>query len=143
MRSKIIDSSPAPTFVVVLDPGDEAVASISSFARDQNLTAAQVTAIGAFERATVGWFDRNAKQYRPIEVDQQCEVLSLVGDIAVGSAGPTAHLHAVLGLPDGTTRGGHLLCGQVWPTLELIIRDTPVELRKTDRPELGLALIDL
>jgi predicted DNA-binding protein with PD1-like motif len=143
MRSKIMDSAAAPTFVLVLDPGDEAVASISSFAREQNLTAAQVTAIGAFERATVGWFDRNAKQYRPIEVDQQCEVLSLVGDIAVGSDGPTPHLHAVLGLPDGTTRGGHLLRGQVWPTLELIIRDTPAELRKTDRPELGLALIDL
>ena len=143
MRSKIMDSATAPTFVLVLDPGDEAVASISSFAREQNLTAAQVTAIGAFERATVGWFDRIAKQYRPIEVDQQCEVLSLVGDIAVGSDGPTPHLHAVLGLPDGTTRGGHLLRGQVWPTLELIIRDTPAELRKTDRPELGLALIDL
>ena len=143
MRSKIIDSSSAPTYVLVLDPGDEAVASISSFARDRNLTAAQVTAIGAFESATVGWFDRDAKQYRPIEVDQQCEVLSLVGDIAVGSDGPAPHLHAVLGLPDGTTRGGHLLRGHVWPTLELIIRDTPVELRKTDRPELGLALIDL
>jgi uncharacterized protein len=143
MRSKIIDSSSAPTLVLVLDPGDEAVASISSVAREQNLTAAQVTAIGAFERATVGWFDRNAKQYRPIEVDQQCEVLSLVGDIAVGSDGPTPHLHAVLGMPDGTTRGGHLLRGQVWPTLEVIIRDTPVELRKTDRPALGLALIDL
>lgn len=143
MRSKIIDSSPAPTYVLVLDPGDEAVTSISSFARDQDLTAAQVTAIGAFERATVGWFDRRAKQYRPIEVDQQCEVLSLVGDIAVGSDGPTPHLHAVLGLPDGTTRGGQLLRGQVWPTLEVIIRDTPAELRKTDRPELGLALIDL
>ena len=143
MRSKIIDSSPAPTFVFVLDPGDEAVASISAFAREQNLTAVQVTAIGAFERATVGWFDRNAKRYRPIEVDQQCEVLTLVGDIAVGSDGPMPHLHAVLGLPDGTTRGGHLLRGRVWPTLELIIRDAPVELRKTDRPELGLALIDL
>jgi uncharacterized protein len=143
MRSKIIDPPPAPTYVLVLDPGDEAVASISSFAREQNLTAAQVTAIGAFERATVGWFDRNAKQYRPIEVDQQCEVLSLVGDIAVGSDGPTPHLHTVLGLPDGTTRGGHLLHGRVWPTLELIIRATPIELRKTDRPELGLALIDL
>ena len=143
MRSKIIDSAAARTYVVVLDPGDEAVASISSFAREQHLTAAQVTAIGAFERATVGWFDRDAKQYRPIEVDQQCEVLSLVGDIASGAEGPTPHLHAVLGLPDGTTRGGHLLHGRVWPTLEVIIRDTPAELRKTDRPEIGLALIDL
>src|SRR5437762_3518604 len=144
MRSKIIDSeAAAPTCVLVLDPGDEAVAAITGFAREQNVTAAQVTAIGAFERATVGWFDRHARQYRPIEVQQQCEVLSLVGDIAVGSDGPQPHLHAVLGLADGSTRGGHLLNGQVWPTLEVIIRETPAELRKTDRPEIGLALIDL
>jgi predicted DNA-binding protein with PD1-like motif len=127
MRSKTIESAAAPTYVLVLDPGDEAVARISSFARDQHLSAAQVTAIGAFERATVGWFDRDARQYRPIEVNQQCEVLSLVGDIAVGSDGPTPHLHAVLGLPDGSTRGGHLLSGGVWPTLEVIIRDTPAQ----------------
>jgi hypothetical protein len=68
--------------------------------------------------------------------------LSLLGDIAVGGDGPQPHLHAVLGLADGTTRGGHLLAGQVWPTLEVIIRETPAVLRKTDRPDLGLALID-
>jgi uncharacterized protein len=49
----------------------------------------------------------------------------------------------VLGLADGTTRGGHLLEGHVWPTLEVIIRETPAELRKTHRPDIGLALINL
>lgn len=143
MRSKIIDSANSPTYVLVLDPGEEAIAVISAFAHQQSLTAAQVTAIGAFERATVGWFDRAAQQYRPINVSQQCEVLSLIGDIAVGPDGPQPHLHAVLGLPDGSTRGGHLLNGQVWPTLEVIIRESPAELRKTPRPDIGLALIDL
>lgn len=80
MRSKIIETGAAPTYVLILDPGDEAVASITSFARGQNLTAAQITAIGAFEKATIGWFDRDTRQYRPIGVDQQCEVLSLVGN---------------------------------------------------------------
>jgi len=68
----------------------------------------------------------------------------LIGEVALGTGGrPQLHLHAVLGLSGGSTRGGHLLGGQVWPTLEVIIRDAPAELRKTDRPELGLALIDL
>jgi hypothetical protein len=58
---------------------------------------------------------------------------------AAGAAGPP---RASTG-PDGSTRGGHLLHGQVWPTLEVIIRETPAELRKTDRPDMGLALIDL
>ena len=143
MKWQQVQDSPAAVFVVVLDPGEEVLAQITGFAREQSLGASQVTAVGAFSQATVGWFDRSARNYRRIPVDEQCEVLSLLGDIAVGEEGPTPHLHAVLGLPDGTTRGGHLLEGRVWPTLEVIVRDSPVALAKIHRPDLGLALINL
>ena len=63
----------------------------------------------------------------------------MLGDIAVGEEGPTVHL----GLPDGATRGGHLLEGRVWPTLEVIVRDSPVAPAKVYRPDLGLALINV
>jgi predicted DNA-binding protein with PD1-like motif len=53
------------------------------------------------------------------------------------------HVHVVLGLADGTTRGGHLLEGQVFPTLEAIVTETPAALRKVMRPDLGIAVIDL
>jgi predicted DNA-binding protein with PD1-like motif len=139
----MIEPAPAPAYVAVLDPGDEAVAQLSAFARKQDLEAAQVTAIGGFERAVVGWFDRAAHDYRHIPVAGQCEVLSLLGDIAAAADGPQLHLHAVLGLPDGSTRGGHLLEGHVWPTLEVVIREAPAHLRKTIRPDVGLPLIDL
>jgi hypothetical protein len=67
-----------------------------------------------------------------------------VGDIAAADDGkPSLHMHAVLGLADGTTRGGHFLKGIVRPTLEVTIVETPVRLRRRQRPELGLALIDL
>jgi predicted DNA-binding protein with PD1-like motif len=129
--------------VLVGEPGDEAIGTLTAFAAEQQLRGAQLSAIGAFERAVVGWFDRQTKQYRRIEVDEQCEVLSLAGDIAWAQEKPQVHAHAVLGLSDGTVRGGHLLSGRVWPTLEIVVRDTPAELRKTSRPELGLALIDI
>jgi hypothetical protein len=134
------------TYVAILEEGEEAFSTLSSWAVEQRLSAAQVTAIGAFERAAVGWFDRVAGGYRRIEIPRQCEVLSLIGDIALGPgdpAQPQAHLHAVLGLEDGTTRGGHLLEGHVYPTLEVIVREAPAALRKTYRPDVGLALIDL
>jgi predicted DNA-binding protein with PD1-like motif len=53
------------------------------------------------------------------------------------------HAHAVLGRPDGTTVGGHLLEGQVWSTLEVVLTEAPGALRKRVDPETGLALIDL
>ncbi|MFH0519341.1 PPC domain-containing DNA-binding protein [Streptomyces sp. M41] len=142
MKWQQVQDSPARAYVLVLAPGEDPLAEITGFARDRSLGASQVTAVGAFSRAVVGWFDRAAKDYRRIGVDEQCEVLSLLGDIAVGADGPTAHLHAVLGLSDGTTRGGHLLEGEVWPTLEVIVRDSPAELAKVHHPDLGLALID-
>jgi predicted DNA-binding protein with PD1-like motif len=143
MKAKIIDDTDVVTYVVVCDPGDEAVAVLTQFARAERLAASQLTAVGAFERATVGWFDPAARQYRRIPVDEQCEVLSLIGDVAEGSDGPSLHAHVVLGLADGTARGGHLLEGWVFPTLEVVVTEAPAQLRKGMRPDVGIALIDL
>jgi uncharacterized protein len=143
MKSKVVEDADVVTYVVVCDPGDEAVDVLTQFARSEQLEAAQISAVGAFEHATVGWFDPAAKDYRRIPVDEQCEVLSLLGDVAVGQDGPVLHMHVVLGLSDGTTRGGHLLEGRVYPTLEVIVTETPAELRKVLRPDVGIALIDL
>jgi predicted DNA-binding protein with PD1-like motif len=108
------------------------------------ISAASVTAIGAFESAKVGWFDFAAKRYIPIFVDEQCEVLSLLGDIAQGDDGKASlHLHAVLGLRDGTVRGGHFLAAKVRPALEVTIVETASKLRRKKRADLGIALIDI
>jgi predicted DNA-binding protein with PD1-like motif len=103
-----------------------------------------VSAIGAFSQVKVGWFDLGARKYKPIEVNEQCEVLSLIGDVAQGDDGKASlHLHAVLGLQDGTVRGGHLLSGAVQPTLEVTITETAMHLRRRKRPDLGIALISV
>jgi len=143
MKSKVVEDADVVTYVVVCDPGDEAVATLQQFARAEQLEASQVTAVGGFERATVGWFDRAARQFRHIPVDEPSEVLSLIGDVAEGQDGPSLNLHVVLGLSDGTTRGGHLIEGQVFPTLEVIVTETPAALRRVMRPDIGVALIDL
>jgi len=132
------------TYIVVLDTNEEAFATLSAFATEHELTAASITAIGAFERATVGWFDFADRNYREIPVPKQCEVLSLVGDIATGDDGRASlHLHAVLGLEDGSTRGGHFLNGIVHPTLEATIVETPAHLHRRRQKDLGIALIEL
>lgn len=145
MKSKRIGADyETQVHVVILDTGEEALAALTRFANDAGISAASLTAIGAFERATVGWFDVASKSYRKIEVNEQCEVLSAMGDVAVGDDGkPSLHVHIVLGLADGSTRGGHLLAGTVRPTLEVVVTEVPSTLRRRKRPELGIALIDL
>ncbi len=143
MKSKLVwEKAGERTFVLILDAGDEAFAAITEFAGGEKLLGASLTALGAFERATVGWFDIDAKKYRDIRVDQQCELLSAIGDIAEGDDGKASlHLHVVLGLSDGSTKGGHLLEATVRPTMEVTVVETPVHLRRKKCPDLGIALI--
>src|SRR5665213_3720640 len=130
--------------VVILDSGEEAFSALTRFAVEANISSASLTAIGAFEKAIVGWFDFEKKSYKKIEVNEQCEVLSAIGDIATGDDGKASlHVHIVLGLSDGSTRGGHLLSGTVRPTLEVVVTETPLHLRRKKQADLGIALIDL
>jgi predicted DNA-binding protein with PD1-like motif len=144
MRFKLASEHDGRTFVLILDQCEEALAAMTAFANEQAINAASVAAIGAFESARVGWFDLAAKRYSPISVDEQCEVLSLLGDIAQGDDGKASlHLHAVLGVCDGSVRGGHFLGGNVRPTLEVTIVETAPNLRRKNRADLGIALIDI
>jgi predicted DNA-binding protein with PD1-like motif len=145
MKSKLVwEKAGERIFVLILDPGEEAFAAITEFAGREELRGASLTALGAFERAVVGWFDMDEKKYRNIPVDRQCELLSAIGDIAEGDDGNASlHLHVVLGLSDGSTKGGHLLKATVRPTMEVTVVETPVHLRRKKRPDLGIALISL
>jgi uncharacterized protein len=144
VKSRLLSQdSDQRTFALVFDKGDEAKKGLTSFAAEQKTHAAQFTAVGGFRRAVLGYFDRDEKTYLKIPVDEQVEVLSCVGDIAVKPDGsPEVHAHVVVGRRDGTTRGGHLLEAEVWPTLEVLIRDVPRYLRRVHDDETGLALID-
>jgi len=145
MKTKLVsDDSGGRIHVVILDSGEEAFSALTRFANEEKITAASVTAIGAFEKAVVGWFDFSSKTYKKIEVNEQCEVLSALGDVAVSDDGKASlHVHIVLGLSDGSTRGGHLLTGTVRPTLEVVLTEVPAKLRRKQRADLGIALIDV
>jgi predicted DNA-binding protein with PD1-like motif len=143
MKSKLINEVPERTFALVLDRGDDVMSELRRFAREHGLTASRLTAIGAFERATLGYFDWERKDYERIPVDEQVEVVSLVGDVALDAGQPKLHIHAVLGRRDGSTLGGHLLEARVRPTLEVVLIDSPSHLRREHDPVSGLALIKI
>ena len=131
-------------WVLVLAPGEEVKETIIEFAEKENIRAASFVALGAFSRAVIGYFDWEKKKYTPIPINSQVEVITLAGDIAEDKKGaPSLHAHTVLGLSDGSTRGGHLIEGYVRPTLEVTLTETPAHLVRNKKPELGLALIDI
>jgi predicted DNA-binding protein with PD1-like motif len=141
MRTKQIDEEPK-TFVLVLDTGEELLTSLKRFAKEQSLSASSFKAIGALSSAELGWFDWQTKKYETaVKLEEQIELLSLIGDIALKDGEPQIHAHVVVGRFDGTTRGGHLQSATVRPTCELVLTESPKHLHKEIDPDSGLALI--
>ena len=128
--------------VLVFETGDEVVSTLTSFAKENHIAAGHFTAIGAFSDATLGYFDLQKKDYLRNQVDEQVEVVSLIGDIALDKGEPKVHAHVVVGKRNGAAMGGHLLEAHVRPTLELVLQDSGEQLKRKFDPESGLALID-
>ncbi len=144
MKAKRLASSTGEeTYALIFDPGDEVISTLTDFAQVHKLFASHFTAIGAFQQATLAYFDPKIHDYLKIPIDEQVEVLALVGDISEDDGKPKVHAHVVVGKRDGSAHGGHLLEARVYPTLEVMLEQTPKHLRRRYDPKTGLDLIDL
>lgn len=142
MRAKLLNDSRERVFAVIFDKSEDPISGLTRFAEEQDLTASAFTAIGAFSEAMLGFFDWEKKDYERIPVNEQTEVLALVGDIAIqGENEKKVHAHVVLGRRGGSACGGHLLSAKVRPTLEVILTESPGYLKRSHDPETGLTLI--
>ena len=129
-------------YVVVLAKGDEVMSGLTDFARQNKVTSASFTAIGAFSHATVAWFDDKRKEFKLIPIRQQAELVSMIGNVTLVNDKPAVHTHISVASSDGTVRGGHVIDAFVFPTLELFITVYPKALHKQPDQATGLELID-
>ena len=133
---------PTKQYAVIFYQGDEAFSGLLEFAEKYHVTSAHFTAIGALNRATLGWFDPQRKMYKKIPINGQHEVIGMSGDIALYQGKPVVHTHMIVGSPDGTTRAGHILDAYVSPTLEVMVTGDPIAMHKRFDTETDLTLID-
>jgi predicted DNA-binding protein with PD1-like motif len=103
--------------------GDEILSGLTDLARSEGITSAQITGLGGLSKAVLAFGDPSigAMVFKLIPIDEKSELVSLDGTISVSNGRPSVHLHAVVALSDGTTRGGHVLELYVSPVAEVSI----------------------
>jgi predicted DNA-binding protein with PD1-like motif len=141
MKAKLINEMGEKTYAIVFNKGDEVVEGLLSFAREEKVQTSHFTAIGALSDVTLGYFNWAKKTFDKISIQEQVEVLSLVGNIVFDNGDPKLHAHVVIGKSNGTAHGGHLMEGHVRPILEVILVEVPSHLHRKIDKETGLALI--
>jgi uncharacterized protein len=131
------------TFMLAFSTGDHVTDEILSFAEQRKIGAAYLSGVGGLREVTLAYFDWNTKEYNPIPVHEQVELVSFLGNLSMAEGKPKLHAHVVVGRADGSTMGGHLLNAVVRPTLELVLVESPVTLVRVKDEESGLPLLDL
>ncbi len=141
MKTKKLTSD--EPFVLVFETGDEVVENLREFARQNSVTGAFFFGVGAFERATLAFFDLTKKEYEQTPIEDQVEVMSIIGNISMYRGDPKIHAHAVVGKRDGSAHGGHVIEAVVRPTLEVFVIVSNLELRRSLDETTNLPLLDL
>jgi len=118
VKYKLLEEHPT-TYAIIFRTGDKLAEGLKQFASDQKIRGASFKAIGALSSARLGWFNWQTKKYETaVALDEQVELLALIGDIAEKDGKPEVHAHMIVGKSDGTAHGGHLLEATVRPLVK-------------------------
>jgi uncharacterized protein len=130
-------------YIVRLESGEPAIATLTAFLRDQGIAFASISAAGAVSWVRLAYWDAREQAYRYREFAEQLEVVSFQGNAALKDGAPMLHLHGVFGREDYSVYGGHVKEARVHPTLEVWLRAENVAVRRVHEPATGLDLLDL
>ena len=124
--------------------GCDLLEELNRVAREREITLGRIEALGAVQKARIGYYDQNDRVYQFIDIDKALEIVQLIGNISLKDGEPFVHAHISLADDSGQVFGGHLASGTILFACEFIIEalEGP-ELNRRFDEETGLPLWDL
>lgn len=128
------------TIVARIDKGEEILEKIKEIALKENITLANINALGATNEFTVGVFKIDEKKYYANEFKGNFEIVSLTGTINTMNDEFYTHIHMSAGNDKGEVFGGHLNRAIVSATCEMVIHIISGKVDRYFDEEIGLNL---
>ncbi len=128
------------TIFLRVDPDEEVISAIEEVCKKYDLNAGKIEGIGTLKNAVLGYY--TGKEYEKIEMEEDVELISCIGDISTDGEKYVVHLHAALSDDGGDSIAGHLFEGIVSFTGEFFITFFPERLKRVYDPETELKLIE-
>jgi predicted DNA-binding protein with PD1-like motif len=124
-----------------LSYGCDLLEELTAICQKENIRLGRIEALGAVQRAHLGFYDQHTREYQFLALSQPLEITKLIGNVSLKDGKPFVHAHVTLADEEGKAFGGHLAPGTVVFACEFIIEvfDGPVFERGLDE-ETGLPL---
>jgi predicted DNA-binding protein with PD1-like motif len=131
-------------FLMVLDVGDEMIASLKKLADAERIGEASFTAIGAVRDTVLGYIDPEAKTYVRREFGPgSMELVSAIGNLARMDGESVVHCHIAIADREMHLYGGHLFQAVTSVTVEIFLRVYDGEITRRYDPDTGANTIRL
>ena len=128
------------TYMIRIDQGEEILEQLMNVCVREQITLAQVEAIGAADQAEIGVYDLNTRSYQREELSEFMEITGLTGSVTRMNGQPYIHLHATLADRNHTIHGGHVLKMRVGATCEMFVRMIDGQVDRSPDEKLGINL---
>ena len=114
--------------------GGDLLEEITAICIQENIRLGRVEALGAVQKARLGFYDQQAREYRFMVLEQPLEITKLIGNVSFKDNKPFVHAHITLADKEGHAFGGHLAPGTLIFACEVILEayDGPFFQREMD-----------
>ncbi len=128
---------------VRLESGDAVMESLLRLMNAERIEYAAVTGLGAVRQVRLSYWNAETREYETHEIEEQLEVVSLVGNVTLNDHRPFLHLHISLGRRDLSVFGGHFNDAVAHPTLEVWVQPEDRPVHRAREEASGLARMQL
>lgn len=128
-------------FMGRLNHGEDLLEALTRLCQELKIGLGRIEALGAVQRAVLGFYDQDEKVYRTVVLHQPLEIVHLLGNVSLKEGVPFVHAHVALADHSGQTFGGHLYPGTPVFACEMIIQSLEgASLHREREPTTGLPL---
>ena len=127
-------------YIVRIDRGEELVATLTDFCRNQSIRLGSVSGLGATNDVTIGLFETEMKTYHSTRLQGNHEITHLSGNISTKEGDVYLHLHATLSDKTYHAFGGHLNSAIISGTCEIHINVIDGQVERAFNKDIGLNL---
>ena len=129
-------------YVLRFDKGEDVIAGLRQFMKDQALQACSFSGLGACSLVELGFYNEHLKDYRMKPFLEELEIVSLNGNGSMAAGEPAIHAHGMFSRTDFTTAGGHVSKLVVSVTCEISLTKLEGGMQRKKNDEFNLNLLE-
>lgn len=129
------------TYILRFDPNEEVLKMLADFCEKEKITAGSFTAIGATKEVTLAYYDLPNKIYLDQKLEEDLEIVSVTGNVAIMNGKPAIHAHGTLSNRHLEVKGGHIKNMTISVTCEVTLHVFEGIIERKPNEKMGVNLL--